>query len=115
MQKILLIVILETGDFMLSSKQRGFLSRLAVNLDPVLMIGKDGVSDGVEEAFSKELHFRELIKVRFISSKDERFELASAMAEKYQAELVRVIGNTAIFYKQSDDPEYRTIELPKSV
>jgi RNA-binding protein len=97
---------------MLSSKQRGYLSRLASSLDPVLMIGKDGVSDGVEEAFSRELHFRELLKVRFIASKEERFELAAALAEKYQAELVRVIGNTAVFYRKSDDPEHRTIELP---
>ncbi len=97
---------------MLSSKQRGFLSRLASNLDPVLMIGKEGVSKGVEDAFSRELHFRELIKVRFTASKDERFDLASALAEKFQAELVRVIGNTAVFYRKSDDPEHRTIELP---
>ncbi|MDR2900826.1 MAG: YhbY family RNA-binding protein [Treponema sp.] len=97
---------------MLSSKQRGYLSRLASAMDPVLMIGKDGVSDGVEDAFSRELHFRELMKVRFQASKDERFDLAAALAEKYQAELVRVIGNTAIFYKKSDDPEHRNIELP---
>jgi RNA-binding protein len=97
---------------MLSSKQRGFLSRLASKLDPVLMIGKEGASAGVEEAFARELHFRELLKIRFTASKDERFDVASALAEKYHAELVRVIGNTAIFYKKSDDPEFRTIELP---
>jgi RNA-binding protein len=97
---------------MLSSKQRSYLSKLASAMDPVLMIGKEGVSDGVEDAFSRELHFRELMKVRFIASKDERFELAEALAEKYHAELVRVIGNTAVFYKKSDDPERRTIDLP---
>ncbi len=96
---------------MLSSKQRGILSRLASNLDPVLMIGKEGVSDGVEEAFARELRFRELIKVRFTASKDERFDLAASLAEKYQAELVRVIGNTAVFYRESDDPERRTISI----
>jgi RNA-binding protein len=97
---------------MLSSKQRSYLSKLASALDPVLMIGKEAVSDGVEAAFERELHFRELMKIRFTASKDERFDLANALAEKYQAELVRVIGNTAIFYRKSSDPERRTIELP---
>jgi RNA-binding protein len=101
---------------MLSSKQRGYLSRLASKLDPVLMIGKEALSSGVEEAFERELHFRELLKVRFTASKDERFDLAASLAEKHEAELVRVIGNTAIFYRKSNDPEHRTIsdELVKS-
>lgn len=97
---------------MLTSKQRSYLSKLASHFEPVLMIGKEGVSDGVENAFRRELRFRELMKVRFVASKDERFELAEALAEKYQAELVRVMGNTAIFYRKSDDPEYQKIELP---
>ncbi len=97
---------------MLSSKQRGYLSRLASKMDPVLMIGKEGVSPGVAEAFLKELNFRELMKVRFVASKEERFDLAAALAEKYGAELVRVMGNTAIFYRKSDDPERRNIVLP---
>jgi RNA-binding protein len=97
---------------MLSSKQRGYLSRLASKLDPVLMIGKEGVSAGVEDAFERELHFRELLKVRFTASKDERFDLASSLAEKYHAELVRVIGNTAVFYRKSSDPEHHSIVLP---
>ena len=97
---------------MLSSKQRGYLSQLASKMDPVLMIGKEGLSEGVEQAFLKQLNNRELIKVRFVASKDERFDAASVLAEKAGAELVRVIGNVAIFYRKSEDPEKRNIVLP---
>ena len=97
---------------MLSGKQRGYLSRLSSNIDATLMIGKDGLSGGVEEAFIGEFKHRELVKLRFIASKEERFELAQTLADKYGIELVRVIGNVAVFYKSSEDPEKRKIVLP---
>lgn len=48
---------------MLNSKQRAYLMSLAANLEPVVQVGKSGVSpetiDSLEEAF----HTRELLKV----------------------------------------------------
>lgn len=97
---------------MLTGKQRGYLTRLAATMDPTIMIGKNGSSQEFEQAFAEEFTRRELVKLRFISSKDERFTLARNLAEKYKAELVRIIGNTAVFYRQAEDPEKRTITLP---
>lgn len=97
---------------MLNSKQRSYLSGLASTLQPTVMIGKEGLSDGVVRAVDAELHNRELIKLRFIASKEDRRPLSEQIAEQVGAELVRVIGNVAIFYKQSPDPEKRTINLP---
>ncbi len=97
---------------MLSSKQRGFLSRLAVQIQPTVMIGKEGASAGVQRALEQEFHYRELVKLRFIASKDERGELAAGLAAGCGADLVRLIGNTAIFYRRAELPQDRRIVLP---
>ena len=97
---------------MLSSKQRGFLSGLAATINPTVMVGKDGVSDGVVQALIAEFSHRELIKVRFIASKDEKRELAAVLAQKSGSEIVRIIGNVAVFYRPAEKAEDRAIILP---
>jgi RNA-binding protein len=97
---------------MLTSKQRSFLSGLAATLQPTVMIGKDGLSEGVVRALQNELNVRELVKLRFIASKEDRRSFSEQLAQEAGAELVRVIGNVAIFYKMAEDAEKRTITLP---
>jgi len=96
---------------MLTSKQRAQLSSLANELNPVVFLGKAGAAEGVHEALDKALTDHELIKLRFVDFKGERKDLAVQLAEKAGAELVRVIGHVAIMYRQSPDPEKRTIKL----
>lgn len=96
---------------MLSSKQRAALSSLANPLKPIVHIGKAGADSGVVEALVKALDDHELVKARFVDQKEARRELAAAMASEAGADLVRVIGHVAIFYKPSSDPAKRTIRL----
>jgi len=97
---------------MLTSKQRSFLSGLAASLQPTVMIGKEGLSEGVVRALQNELNVRELVKLRFIASKEDRRSFSEQLAQEAGAELVRVIGNVAIFYKMAEDAEKRSITLP---
>jgi len=98
---------------MLTSKQRAYLAALAHHLDPVVHLGKAGAADGVSGALDRVLSDHELVKLRFVDFKGEHKELAAQLAQKNQAELVRVIGNVAILYRMNSDPEKRTIELPE--
>ncbi len=97
---------------MLTSKQRGYLSRLAADLEPTVMVGKGGATEAVERAMKAEFAFRELLKLRFVAAKDERDELARGLAERTGSELVRVIGHVAVYYRRADEAERRSIELP---
>jgi RNA-binding protein len=97
---------------MLTSKQRGYLSGLAATIQPTVMIGKEGLSEGVVRALQSELNNRELVKLRFIASKEDKRSYSEQLAQEAGAELVRVIGNVAIFYKMALDAEKRTINLP---
>lgn len=96
---------------MLTSKQRAVLAGLATRLDPIVHLGKAGAVSGVSEALDRALSDHELVKLRFIDFKGERNELARQLAQASGADLVRVIGNVGIFYRQHPDPEKRKIEL----
>lgn len=81
-------------------------------MNPVLMIGKKGLTDEVVTSLDKALLSHELLKLKLIDYKENRDELSREAAERTNARLVRVIGNTAIFYRPNPDPDRREISLP---
>jgi len=97
----------------LKGYQRDYLSRKAHGLQPVVQIGKAGLTDPVAAAVDKALEDHELIKVKFVNSKEEKEELARLAAEQTGAVLVRIIGNIAIYYRYQSDPDKRVVHLPK--
>ncbi|MFH2114169.1 MAG: YhbY family RNA-binding protein [Spirochaetota bacterium] len=96
---------------MLTSKQRSHLAGLATKLDPIVFLGKAGAAAGVSEALERALDDHELVKLRFIDFKGERDELARQLAAQSGAELIRVIGNVGVFYRQQPDRKKRKIEI----
>lgn len=96
----------------LSGTQRKYLRGLAHNLQPVVQVGQQGLTEPLVEEFDRSIEAHELIKVRFVDHKDERRKLAELMAERTASDCVGVIGNIAIFYRPAKNPEDRGIELP---
>ena len=95
----------------LSSKQRQYLKGLAHALDPVVRVGKAGLSDAVRAETAASLKAHELIKVR-VDGDDgaERKALAQELAEGADAALVATIGKVSILYRaRKDKPK---IQLP---
>ena len=95
----------------LTSAQRTRLKSLAHHLDPVVIVGKQGVTDNVIDAAQASLAAHELIKVRFNDFKEEKKTLAPEIAARSEAHLVGIIGHVAILYKEHPDPEKRRIKL----
>ncbi len=89
----------------LTSKQRKVLEKIAVDLNTMVIVGQNGISDSVENQIVQCLNNHELIKIKFNEYKDEKKELALELSKQIDCTLVRVIGNIAILYKESDDPE----------
>jgi len=86
----------------LPGKERRRLRAKGVMLDPVVRIGKRGLTSGVIEEVDRQLEERELIKVRFernILRKYDRKELAVELAKKVNAELIDVRGRTAVLFR----------------
>lgn len=95
----------------ITSKQRKILEKQAHDMRPVVIIGQQGVTDSLLKMVSDSLKAHELIKVKFNEYKDDKREYSEDIAKRTDSVLIRVIGNVAIFYKENEDPEKRTIKL----
>lgn len=96
---------------MLSSKQRSFLRSLANHMDPVLIIGKEGIDDGVIKQADEVLEKRELIKVNVLKSCEmSPREACGELCDATDADPVQVIGNRFVIYRPSR--ENPSIVLP---
>lgn len=89
----------------LNSKQRKLLEGAAHSLSPLVIVGQEGVTDGVTAMLSSQLNSHELVKLKFNEYKEEKRELAEALAQSTGATLVRIIGNIAIFYRENPEEE----------
>jgi RNA-binding protein len=95
----------------LTGKQRRRLRAMAHALDPLIRIGKNGLTEGVTKAIERALTDHELIKIRYIHRKNEREELTALIAQRTQSHLIDQIGNTAILYRRSPEPSKREIKV----
>jgi len=94
----------------LTSRQRKFLEKNAHSINPVVIVGQNGVTSAVEEMTNVSLASHELIKISFNEFKDEKRTLAANLAEKSGSVLVRIIGNKAILYRPAEKPSDRKFE-----
>lgn len=96
---------------MLSGKQKRYLRAMGNELDPILTIGKGGLSENVYIQADVTLEVRELIKGRVLPNcLEEPERMAAELAEKAGAEVVQVIGRNFLLYRVSQKKP--VIELP---
>lgn len=75
------------------------------------MLGGKGVTEQLTASVDAALNDHELIKVKFLEFKEEKKEIAEEIAVATKSEVVGIIGNIAIFYRQHPQPEKRKIKL----
>jgi RNA-binding protein len=96
---------------MLTGKQKRFLRSKAHHLNPIFQVGKGGVNENMVKQIADVLEARELIKVSVLQNCDEdKDTVAGELASGARAELVQIIGNTIVLYKES--VENKQIQLP---
>ena len=97
----------------LSSSQRSYLRSQAHHLEPAVLIGKHGITDGTIESIDRVLETRELIKIKFREFKDEKLSLSEKITELTNSQIVGVIGHTVIIFRQNSDSDKRQIHIPQ--
>jgi RNA-binding protein len=71
-------------------------------MEPVLQIGKDGISENTVKQCWDALEARELIKVTVLKNASYTAkEACEELCEKVHAEPVQVIGNRFVIYRQA--------------
>lgn len=95
----------------LKGKQKRFLRALGSKLDPVVQIGKGGLTPPVVASAIDAVNARELIKVKVLQNcMEEPKDVIEMLAERTNTDLVQVIGRNGLLYKKNqDNPK---IELP---
>jgi RNA-binding protein len=94
----------------LTGKQARFLRGLGHHLKPVVMIGKDEISETVIGATNEALDTHELIKIKLQEGcLGDRKEVAAELAELTGAEVAQVLGRSILLYRPSEE---RKISLP---
>lgn len=87
---------------MLTGKQKRFLRSQGNEMEPILTVGKGGITEAVLAQADEALEARELIKGRVLpNSLEKTEEIASRSAESLGAELVQVIGRNFLLYRKS--------------
>jgi len=100
-------------DFPLTGAQKTFLRGLGQQLDPVLKLGKGGLTPTFYAELQKQLRAHELVKLRFVAAdRDERATLCDQIADEGRCVCVGAVGHTALFYLQHPEPAERQIKLP---
>ena len=95
----------------LSSSERNFLRSQAHHLEPVVLIGKNGVTDGTINTIDKALYSRELIKIKFRGFKDEKQILSEKIAGLTNSAVVGIIGHILILFRKNPDLEKQIYKL----
>ena len=98
---------------MLTSKQRAKLRGLANSLEPVVIVGKGGVTENVIQETRNALGTRELMKGRVLeSAMMSAREVCDELCDRVNADGVQTIGANFVIYKKNDDlPEGKRIKL----
>lgn len=95
----------------LSTKQKQYLKGLAHHLNPVVMLGGNGLTEGVLAEIDNALDHHELIKVKISGADHETKQLIiDAIVRETSSEKVQTIGHILVLYKPSKEPK---IQLPR--
>ena len=84
-------------------KEKIILRSNAKNLEPLLRIGKQGLTENIIEEINKVIKKKRLIKIKLLKSsfdgKDKK-QLIQELINKTNSELIESVGNIVVLYKK---------------
>lgn len=95
----------------LTNKQKQFLKAKAHELKPVILLGNNGLTEGVIAEIEVALNFHELIKIKVpTEDREEKVLIMDAIIRETKAHKVQVIGKTLVLFRSS---EHKKIHIPR--
>lgn len=96
----------------LTSKRRAYLRKKAHDLDALVRIGKDGVTDNLIQSILDAIESRELLKVKILQNcEEEKMEIMEQLSQCKEFEVVGIIGRTIILFRENKDKPVISLEL----
>ena len=96
----------------LSSSQKSYLRSKAHHLEPVVFIGKKGLTEGTRISINNALEAKELIKLKYLEHKNDKKNISNQIALSEKCHIVGMIGHILILYRQNSDEKLQKYKLP---
>ncbi len=97
----------------LTGKQVRHLRALAHHLQPLVYVGKEGVTEALVRAVDQCLEDHELVKVKLqVEAPLHRDEAADALSAALKADVAQALGRTVLLYRRH--PREPKIKLPRA-
>lgn len=95
----------------LTNKQKQFLKSKAHDLKPVILLGGNGLTEGVVAEIENALNYHELIKIKVPGEdREQKMLIMDAIIRETKAEKVQIIGKILVLFRQTED---KKIQLPR--
>ena len=95
----------------LNKKQIQYLKGEAHSLKPVVLLGSNGLTEGVIAEIDAALEHHELIKVKIpTDDREVKGLIVEAICRETNAIKIQVIGKTLVIYRQANEPK---LSIPK--
>ncbi|MCG8610052.1 MAG: ribosome assembly RNA-binding protein YhbY [Pseudomonadales bacterium] len=99
----------------LSNEQKRQYKAIAHNLNPIVIIGDKGLSEGLLAEVDRALNDHELIKIKInIGEKEDRQVIVDELVNSSQSELVQIIGKMAIIVRRNPKPNPKLSNILKA-
>jgi RNA-binding protein len=93
----------KTGTKAISATERKSLLSKARSLDPILRLGKNGITDNILSEIETHLKKRKLIKLKMVKGfleENDRKKTAQKIAEQTGSQLIEQTGFVIVLYKR---------------
>lgn len=97
----------------ITNNQKKFLRGIAHGLNPMIIIGSQGVTDNLMAELEKTLTHHEILKIKIAAGeREDRKEVIDFIINATRAQLVQSVGKMFVIYRaRVKDPQ---LELPKN-
>lgn len=96
----------------LSNDDKKHLRRLGHNLNPVVTVASNGLSENVLAEIDRALNDHELIKVKLaVGDSSAKRQVTNEICEQLSAQVVQSIGHVVLLLKKAEKPNPRLSNL----
>lgn len=96
---------------MLTGKQKSYLRSLANTMEPIIQVGKGGVTETVASAVDQALVAREIVKISVLNNCLDPVDIvAQDLIKATDSQLVQQLGKKIVLYRYN--PDNPVIQFP---
>ncbi|MBV0934231.1 YhbY family RNA-binding protein [Marinobacterium weihaiense] len=96
----------------LTPEQKKHFRTLGHNLNPIVMVAGNGLTENIQLEVDRALEDHELIKVKFsVGDRSVKKQMIRELCAIVEAQLVQEIGNIALLYRAAREPNPKLSNL----